>query len=242
MKRWVWLQVLAALFALGLLVPAKAEAQIPVTDVASFTEQVKTRLQTVLKLYQQYMQMKLQYDMAVDSYNALVGARRISDIFDNPALRAYLPEDWVEMYDDVKNAGYNARSQSMQNIYASYHAFDRCAYLKDKDEKLTCEALAIQAAAKKGLIVPAAQMIGKRSLQIKALMKALEKSKDMKEAETVQGRIDAEQAYIANTQSELEIHRQAAEAEKELLEQRKREELAEPWARTGGIVPAPASF
>lgn len=242
MKRWMFLQVLASLFTLVLLAPAKVEAQIPVTDAASLTEQVKMRLQTVLKLYQQYVQMKMQYDMAVDSYNALVGARRISDIFDNPALRAFLPEDWVEIYDDIKNAGYNARSQSMQNIYASYQAFDRCAYLKDEDERLTCEALAIQAAAKKGLIIPAAQMIGKRALQIKKLMKKLEETKDMKEAETVQGRIEAEQAYISNTQAELEIHRQAAEAEKELLEQRKREQLAEPWARTGGIIPAPAKY
>lgn len=242
MKRWVWLQLVAALFALGLLAPARAEAQLPVTDVASLTEQVKMRVQTVLKLYQQYVQMRMQYEMLHDSYQALVGARRISDVFDNPALRAFLPEDWVEIYDDIKNAGYNARSQSMRNIYASYQSFDRCAYLKDEDERLTCEALAIQAAAKKGLIVPAAQMIGKRSLQIKKLMKKLEETKDMKEAETVQGRIEAEQAYISNTQAELEIHRQAAEAEKELLEQRKREELAEPWSRRTWINPSPVSF
>jgi type IV secretion system protein VirB5 len=236
----------AFLSALCLLVvvgfSGSARAQVPVTDLASLTQQLKSYVQTGLQWYESYMQLKVQYELLYDSYQSLTKARSLGDIFDNPALNSYLPQDWLDIYNDIKYAERRARSQAMRDLYASNRAFDQCGKIENEDDRLSCEALAVHAAVKEGHLVPAMQMIGKRSLQLKKLMKKLGETEDLKETAELQGRIDAEQAAIANTQAEMQLYEQAAETEKEILEQEARERAAEPFSRTGGLIPAPLPF
>ena len=228
--------------ALGLGMSSPARAQFIVSDPGGLTEQVLFRLGQLEAMAKQLAMMVQQYNMLKSAYDAATSARSLGDVFDNPLLRQYLPQEWVEIYDRVNKLGYNAMSAAQREIYAANQAFDACEYIKDEDERLTCEALAIQASVKKGLIVPAVQMTAQRSLQIKQLMKKMGETKDLKEAAEIQGRINAENAQIANAQSEIMMYGMQSQAEKELLEQRAREQNAKTFNKRGGITPAPINF
>ena len=238
MKTWLWSLALVVWLAWA----PTAQAQIPVTDAASLTEQITLRDEQAMKWAVQIDEMRLQYQQLKNSYESLTKARNLGDIFDDPLLRSYLPEEWVALYDQINKFGYNAMTQAQRNIYASNQAFDACKRIKDEDERLTCEALAIQAAVKKGHLVPAVQMIAKRSLQIKELQKRMAETEDMKEAAEIQGRISAEQAQIVNTQTEMQLFQQESAVEKELLEQRAYEQGAKDFAKRGYIVPEPMYY
>jgi type IV secretion system protein VirB5 len=221
------------LFGLGLSRPA--QAQLVVSDPGSLFEQITFRLQQAQQFLVEIDKMRIQYEMLKDTYDAATGARNLGDVFDNPLLRQYLPQEWVAIYDQINKMGYNAMTQAQREIYQANQAFDACARIETEDERLTCEALAIQASVKKGLIVPAVQMTAQRSMQIKALMKKMGETKDMKEAAELQGRINAEQAQIANAQAEIMMYQIQSQTENELLEQKAREEMAKTFAKRGGI-------
>jgi type IV secretion system protein VirB5 len=238
MKRFVWILVVVG--GLGMSTPARA--QIVVSDPGSMTQRVVHWVVEAEQFVEQLAKMKLQYDMLKNAYDAATGARSLGDILDNPLLRQYLPAEWVAIYDRVDKLGYNAMTAAQRDIYQSKQAFDTCKRIKDEDERLTCEALAIQASVKKGLIVPAIQMTAQRSLQIQALMKKMGQTKDLKEAAEIQGRIDAENAQIANSQAEIMMFEMQADTEKELLQQRAYEQGAKDFAKRGYIVPVPTFY
>jgi type IV secretion system protein VirB5 len=228
--------LVCVLMALGLGMSAPAHAQMVVSDPGGLFEQITLRLKQAEQFLVQIDKMKLQYDMLKNAYDAATGARSLGDVFDNPLLRKYLPAEWVAIYDQINKMGYNAMSQAQREIYQANHAFDSCASIEDEDERLTCEALAIQASVKKGLLVPAIQMVAQRSMQIRQLQKKMGETQDLKEAAELQGRIDAENAQIANSQAEIQMFQIESETEKELLEQRAREEIAETFSKRGGII------
>ena len=238
MKTWIWILVVVGGLAWG----PTARAQFIVSDPGSLTQQVLSLVGQLEAMAKQLATAVQQYNMLKDAYDAATGARSLGDVFDNPLLRKYLPAEWVEIYDRVKKLGYNAMTAAQRDIYAANHAFDSCKRLKDEDERLTCEALAIQASVKKGLIVPAIQMTAQRALQIKQLQKKMGESKDLKEAAEIQGRIDAENAQIANSQAEILMFEIQADTEKELLQQRAYEQGAATFAKEGSIIPRPLEY
>lgn len=244
LKRWLVLQVFAGVFALGLASQAQAQAPvpIPVIDAPSLTEQIAHGVAVAGNWATQIAKMQLQYEMLVNAYNAVTNARHITDIFDNPAIRAFLPLEWGQIYDDIRTMGYRARYNAAQEIADANRAFDTCEKIKDEEKKTTCEALAMQAALKKGLMVPAIQMVTKRGLHIRELEKAMRETQDMKEAAELQGQISAEQAYMLNMQAEMLTYDIESETERELLEQRATEQEVETFAKPGGIIPAPLRF
>ena len=223
--------------ALGLGMSTPAQAQLVVADPGGLTQRALLWVKEAEEFAKQIAMAVQQYNMLKSAYDAVSGARNLGDIFDNPILRQYLPAEWVEIYDRVNKLGYNAMNAAQREIYAANKAFDACEHIEDEDERLTCEALAIQASVKKGLIVPAIQMTAQRSLQIKQLMKKMGETKDMKEAAEIQGRISAENAQIMNSQAEIMMFQIQADTEKELLEQRKREQISETFSKRGGIDP-----
>jgi type IV secretion system protein VirB5 len=227
--------LLGICMVMGLGMSTPAQAQMVVSDPGGLFEQITFRLQQAEQFLVQIDKMRIQYEMMKATYDAATGARNLGDIFDNPLLRQYLPQEWVAIYDQINKMGYNAMTQAQREIYQANQAFDACARIEIEDERLTCEALAIQASVKKGLIVPAIQMTAQRSMQIKALMKRMGETKDMKEAAELQGRINAEQAQIANAQAEIMMYQIEADTEKELLEQKQREQISKTFAKRGGI-------
>jgi type IV secretion system protein VirB5 len=236
----VYLVGLCMVFGLGVSTPA--QAQVVVSDPTSITQRALLWVKEAEEFAKQVAMAVQQYNMLKSAYEAATSARSLGDVFDNPLLRQYLPAEWVEIYDRVNRLGYNAMTAAQREIYQANRAFDACASTKDEDERLTCEALAIQASVKKGLIVPAIQMTAQRSLQIKQLMKKMGETKDMKEAAEIQGRIDAENAQIANAQAEIMMFQIQADTEKELLEQKAREQNAKTFEKRGGITPIPIQF
>jgi len=236
-------KILAGAF-LSLLLITTTHAQIPVTDRTSIATQVKQQIETMLKWKLQYdqmvsqiNQMRQQYDQMKQQYTALTGARGLGDILNNPALREYLPEDWQEVYDTVKNSGYAGLKGQARSIYEENKIYDACAHLTNNEVRLACEAQAVRGAQGKASALAAYDKTKDRFQQIDQLMKHINTTQDPKSIAELQGRIAAEQAMIQNEQTKLQLYKMVSEAEAQIQDQRERELIAKSSARRGWLKP-----
>lgn len=85
----------AAIGALVFVFAGAAQAQIPVTDVASISTSVANQVESIAKWTQQFNQLQQQYA-------AITGPRGMAALLDNSALKAALPADWQQVLTDVK--------------------------------------------------------------------------------------------------------------------------------------------
>jgi len=85
----------AAIGALVFVFAGAAQAQIPVTDVASISTSVANQVESIAKWAQQIQQYQQQYA-------AITGPRGMAALLDNSALKAALPADWQQVLTDVK--------------------------------------------------------------------------------------------------------------------------------------------
>src|SRR5688572_11386639 len=95
------LYLVGVLMVLGLGVSTPARAQLVVSDPGSMAQRTLQWIKEAEEFATQLAKMKLQYDMLKDAYDAATGARNLGDVFDNPLLRQYLPQGWVQIYDAV---------------------------------------------------------------------------------------------------------------------------------------------
>jgi type IV secretion system protein VirB5 len=222
-----------------------ANAQIPVTvttqvsdspmTIAEFTE-------NVTRWKQQYDQMVSQINQMRQQYAALTGSRGLGQIFNKSELRDYLPTDWQQIYDSVKEGGYAGLSGTAQYVYEANRVFDACASLAVVDERLACEARAVKPSQDKGFALDAYEKAKSRLEQIDQLVAQIDVTTDPKEIAELQGRIASEQAMIANEQTKLQLYAMVAKAEDRVQQQRTTELNAKANARRGWVKPTPIEF
>ena len=92
----------AALGALVFVFAGAAQAQIPVTDVASISTSVANQVESIAKWAQQFNQLQQQIQQYQQQYAAITGPRGMGALLDNTALKAALPADWQQVLTDVK--------------------------------------------------------------------------------------------------------------------------------------------
>jgi type IV secretion system protein VirB5 len=222
---------------LSALMLPMAYAQIPVTDVASISQQTAAQVETIAKWKLQYEQMMAQIDQARQQYQSLTGSRGLGTIMNNAALRDYLPNDWQGVYDSVKNGGYAGLSGSGKSVYDANKVFDSCAYISVVDQRKACEARAVKPSQDKGFALDAYNAAKSRINQIDSLMARINDTSDPKAIAELQGRIAAEQANIQNEQTKLQLYAMVAAAEEKVQEQRQHELNAKSNARRGWVQP-----
>ena len=88
--------------ALILVFAGAAQAQIPVTDVASITTSVTNQVESITKWTAQFGQLQQQIQQYKQQYEALTGSRGMGALLDNTALKAALPADWQQVLTDIK--------------------------------------------------------------------------------------------------------------------------------------------
>ncbi|MDF3846656.1 P-type DNA transfer protein VirB5 [Achromobacter denitrificans] len=213
----------SCILAVGIAASSAAFAQIPVTDGASIAKSVENQIETMAKWKMQYDQMVSQIDQMKQQYAAVTGARGMGELFNNPQLRDYLPQDWQGVYDSVKSGGYAGLSGRAESIYDKNKVYDACAGFVSNEQRTNCEAQAVKGAQDKAFALDAYDAAKNRLSQIDQLMRQINQTQDPKAIAELQGRIAAEQAMIQNEQTKLQMYQMVAAAEDRLQEQRQRE-------------------
>ncbi|AWQ03656.1 P-type DNA transfer protein VirB5 [Bordetella bronchiseptica] len=213
----------SCILAVGIAASSAAFAQIPVTDGASIAKSVENQIETMAKWKMQHDQMVSQIDQMKQQYAAVTGARGMGELFNNPQLRDYLPQDWQGVYDSVKSGGYAGLSGRAESIYNDNKVYDACAGLSSMEQRVNCEAQAVKGAQDKAFSLDAYDAAKNRLNQIDQLMRQINQTQDPKSIAELQGRIAAEQAMIQNEQTKLQMYQMVAAAEDRLQQQRRKE-------------------
>lgn len=220
---------------------SQALAGIPVTIDADIPG-TANHIETIAKWKLQYDQMVSQIDQLKTTYDSMTGSRGMGQIFNNEDLKTYLPNDWQEVYDKVRDGGYEGLTGTAKSVYESNQVFDACASLTIDEQRLACEARAVKPAQDKGFALDAYEKAKNRLSQIDQLMAKIDDTTDPKEIGELQARIASEQNMIANEQTKLKLYQMVAEAEDRVQQQRKREINAKANARRGWVQPEPIEF
>ena len=228
--------------AISALMSSTAYAQIPVTDAAHIATDVANQIETIAKWVMQYQQMMQQIEQAQQQYEALTGSRNLGQIFNDPALRDYLPSDWQKVYDDVKTGGYDGLTGTAKSVYDQNKVFDACANVTDGDQRKACQQRAVKPSQDKGFALDAYEKAKSRINQIDQLMKQINDTSDPKAIAELQARIAAEQSNIQNEQTKLQLYAMVAAAEEKVQTQRQREVQARTWSATKPMEVAPLTF
>lgn len=213
----------SCILAVGIAASSAAFAQIPVTDGASISKSVENQIETMAKWKMQYDQMVSQIDQMKQQYAAVTGARGMGELFNNPQLRDYLPQDWQGVYDSVKSGGYAGLSGRAASIYDNNKVYDACTGFVSTEQRTNYEAQAVKGAQDKAFALDAYDAAKNRLSQIDQLMQQINQTQDPKAIAELQGRIAAEQAMIQNEQTKLQMYQMVAAAEDRLQQQRQKE-------------------
>ncbi|HAV1900471.1 TPA: P-type DNA transfer protein VirB5 [Enterobacter hormaechei subsp. steigerwaltii] len=232
----------SCILAVGITASSTVFAQIPVTDGASIANSVQQQVETMAKWKMQYDQMVNQIDQMKQQYAAMTGARGMGDLFNNPQLRDYLPQDWQGVYDSVKSGGYAGLSGRAESIYNDNKVYDACAGFASPEQRTNCEAQAVKGSQDKAFALDAYDAAKNRLGQIDQLMGQINQTQDPKAIAELQGRISAEQAMIQNEQTKLQMYQMVAAAEDRLQQQKQREINAKVLDKRGYTSRQPANM
>lgn len=225
--------IYAAISALFVSTTQAQEAVIDVAAIGQLASQAAT-------LGQQLSEMKNQVAQLKNTYDSLNGSRGLGTIMNNPALRNYLPQDWQNVYDSVKQGGYAGLSGTAKTLYTQI--YDSCKHITVDDQRLACESSAVKGAQDKGFALDAYSKAQDRMSQIDELMAQINQTHDPKAIAELQARIAVEQANIQNEQTKLKMYAMVAAAEDKVQQQQHREMNARTWAATKGISAQPITF
>jgi type IV secretion system protein VirB5 len=216
------IKVKAGVLALAFALSAPSFAGIPVSVMLDAPAMIN-QVQTLSQWAKQHTQMVSQLKQMKSQYDAITGARNLGQILNNPALRAYLPNEWAGIYDAVKGGKLSSITSKAAKIIAD-EGFDPSA---TGARKRQYEVLA----ANKAMAMEAYDATLKRVDNINALMVQADATNDLKAAAELQNRMAAENAAIQNEQIRLNLLAQLQAAEQRLAEQQRAREFDLAFAK-----------
>lgn len=219
--------LIAAAIALGCI--TQTQAGIPVSIVLDAPAQINQiqnyaqMLKEYATMLEQLQQMRNQFSQMEKEFSSITGSRNLGDILNDPQFKQYLPDNWQDVYQGVRNNGYDGLSNSAKALRDTSKVFDACEYITDPTEKRICNAQAVKPAQDQAFANDAYKKSQDRVGQIESLMRKINQTNDPKAIAELTARIQAEQAMIQNEQTKLSLYQASAEAEERLLEQQKYE-------------------
>jgi type IV secretion system protein VirB5 len=199
---------LLAAFGAVLLTAGVARGNYPVFDAASFSKLVES----IRLLEREVAELEA-------TYRALSGSRGLGGVLYNPALREYLPPDWMRVYDAAAAGGYPGISGKLRDI-------DRAERLSGTvAEQVAAVQERSRTAAETDKAVGLRAFDGARArlTEIESLMGKVNQTNDMKGAAEIEGRIAAEQAVVANEGTKLQLVAMLQQAEERLAREQRRD-------------------
>lgn len=209
--------------------PARAGG-IPVIDVANLAQTVQQVLNDVRKIQNQAQQIA-QLQQQLSSIN---GQRKLGHVFDNPALRNYLPPEAYTVVNAVQSGGYaslTAAAKALRDAAMVYNCADRAGA-----ERIRCQATLAAPYQTKGLLQNAMKSAAGRLSQINALMGQIDATSDQKAIQEIQARIGVENALLAHEMSQVQMLQGLADSEERIARSRDRERQYQMLSRTGKLA------
>jgi type IV secretion system protein VirB5 len=220
LKRNLWIVCLGAVLT---TLPAwNAQAAMAVIDVRAIT-QLRTQIRA---LEQQLQTARNHLTQAQQEYQSIIGARGMESLL-NGTVRNYLPEDWAQLADVLREAS-SAHGALAGHVRG---AIDANAVLTpaqlaalSADERAHIDAARRSAALLQVLSREALATTSSRFAAIQQLINAIPAATDQKAILDLQARIGAEQAMLQNEATKLDVLQQVARAEDLARRQRIREQ------------------
>ncbi|WP_239483402.1 P-type DNA transfer protein VirB5 [Burkholderia sp. MS455] len=197
--------VVAAVITAAMIgaMPSIASAQtgpgIPTFDLASVAQAIAT-----------VKQLKMQYDQVVNQINMIKGNRGLGMIFNNPALRNYLPDNWKSIY-DLANAGrLNGISGVADEIMRQEGMTVNASMAPGVSRYITTLA------TNKAITQKAYDAVIERLQNIQSLMQQSDTTQDPAAKADLANRFAAENAQIQSEQTRLNLVQQLQAVEEKL--------------------------
>ncbi|MDN7472545.1 type IV secretion system protein [Burkholderia orbicola] len=183
--------------------PSIASAQtgpgIPTFDLAGVAQAIAT-----------VKQLKMQYDQVVNQINMIKGNRGLGMIFNNPALRNYLPDNWKSVY-DLANAGrLNGISGVADEIMRQEGMTVNASMAPGVSRYITTLA------TNKAITQKAYDAVIERLQNIQSLMQQSDTTQDPAAKADLANRFAAENAQIQSEQTRLNLVQQLQAVEEKL--------------------------
>lgn len=202
-----------------------SNAGVPVVDAGSIAQAVIQ----VDQMRQQLLQAQNLVKQQKASYDAIIGSRDIGQLFNNPALRQYLPSGMQSLYSDIKNKNVDGIANRMAQTARQYQnnstaGTNSTDIQKQKQENAVYNKLVIDD------VFNASQ---NRLNQLDSLMKSVDGTQDAKAAADLGNRIQAEVGLLQAEQSKIQLVKMLADAQDKLLEQQQRAAIQNYNSSTG---------
>lgn len=219
MKRHVFTCCLLAFLATA---AGPARAQIPVTDVASLTQQI----QQVMSWVEQLKAMADQYQQMEQQYKSLTGNRGYGNIFNDPSLQQYLPADWQSVYGQLRAHGTDALSAGARAFREQIGDTRSCNLIADTNARMSCQQAISAPYQTYDVFQQALQVANQKPQQLQNLINAIQGTDDPKAIAELQARIAGEQAAMQNEMLKVQLSIQLAQVQNKLAqEQAERDRL-----------------
>ncbi|QIT20024.1 P-type DNA transfer protein VirB5 [Acinetobacter pittii] len=187
-----------------------ANAGIPVVDAGSIAQ----ALIQVQQLTDQIKNQIAQINTMQNQLKATTGSRNLGELFNNPALRNYLPTDYANLYDAVKSGNAGKIGSAMQNLQKQEDAYNKgqgSGAQRKQTELLMQKAVNTQALE---------AQLG-RLQNIEKLMSQINYATDAKAAADLQNRIAVETALTQAEGNRIALMSQLHQANMQLAEQQR---------------------
>lgn len=209
--------IIAILTSLSLSV----NGQVAVFDASNLTyqlEQIEHQKSQIDHMYNQITQLKAQVEQTKKQYEAVTGTRNLGEIFNNSALKNVLPSEWKNIYNASQNGNYGI-SGSISDILKEEKYIGSITDMQKSIQARSQQSTATD----KAIGLKAYEGAQQRLAQIESLMKKINSTQDPKAISELQARISVEQATIQNETSKLQMISQLQQAEKQLVEEQKKD-------------------
>lgn len=194
-------------------VPDAFASGIPVFDASVLAQ----TLQTVAQLRTQIEEIK-------GLRTQLQGIRNMGDLLNQPELREYLPQDWKNVYDQVKNGGYRGLDGTFDAIDDAERVVGKIAESQEIKKRQWENAV-----ANKAMGEAAYDATLKRLDNIEKLGLQINQTKDAKASMDLQARITQEQALVQNEMARLQLMSMLQGAEDKIALEKERKVQRSLW-------------
>jgi len=211
--------------SLALAVPSfNASAAMAVIDRAS-----------ILKYIEQIREMRAQLEQAREQYKSLTGIRGFGDLFNNPLLREYLPEEWTDLYDAVQQGDISGISGRVDELIAAAQEGSIEEISEDVETRRARLGAVNRAVGEAGF-----EAAIERAEQIQNLIEEISNTEDPKGIAELQARIAGEQAAVANEIAKLQLVAMLQQAEERMIDARARETFKRHMTGSNAVPPPPS--
>lgn len=180
---------LASMVSIG-----RANAQIPVTDVANLTQQ----MQQFLQMIKEYQVLKQQYDQLKRQYDAITGSYGFGNQFNNSTSRRWVPGSWQEVVAMQKFGKFGSKQEFYEKLLKTIDPLIYKALGKDHDLR-TYHTYKLSTDATRGAFAAVEALydsIGERLKNIEGLQGQIEGTDNIKASQDLGNRLLAENAYL----------------------------------------------